>query len=250
MRIYPALWLFTLVNILVGFFKVYSGWNVASYLIYPTGYHFVASILVLYILYYLWRKSKLSICGAMIATAVVYATVYLFCFDKSWYHIDAVEENWVRFQFWAAMLLGAELRSKYDEIASKISAVQWIALGFLFVIYFGGKVALGRYQRLSVFQCFLPVTLVALTYIIALTAIKLEKQGFFSERIRLKKVVHFVAAITLEIYLGQNVLITNLSWLPFPVDFIVVTTLIVVYAWIVHWLVGWLQKKGSKRKFQ
>lgn len=247
-RIYPVLWFFTIVNMLVGFFEVHSGWDLVTYLTYPTGYHFVASIMVLYILYYLWRKSKLRARTAMIATAAVYAAVYLFCFDKSWYHIDAVEENWVRFQFWASMLLGAQLREKYDEIDSKFSAMQWVGLAVLFVAYFAGKVAFGRYQSLSIIQCFLPVLLVILTYVIALTAVKLEKQGFFATKTRLNKIIQFVAAMTLEIYLGQNVIIKNLSPLPFPVDFLVVTTLIVVYAWAVHWLIGGLQNICAKRK--
>lgn len=247
-RIYPVLWFFTIVNILAGFFKVEAPMDVVRYLIYPTDYHFVASIMVLYALYYLWRKTRMNTRSAIVITVIVYVVAYLFCFDKSWYHIDAVEENWVRFQFWASMLLGAGLREKNDEIDSRISAVQWAGLAFLFVAYFAGKVAFGRYQSLSIIQCFLPVLLVILTYVIALTAIKLEKQGFFATKTKLNKIMQFVAAMTLEIYLGQHVIIKNLSPLPFPVDFLIVTTLIVVYAWAVHWFIGGLQNKCAKRK--
>lgn len=245
LRIYPALWLFTAVNMLAGLFKTETAMDAVRYLTYPTGYHFVASIMVLYILYYLWRKTKLNPRIVVAITMIVYAVAYLLCFDKSWYHIDAVEENWVRFQFWTSMLLGAGMREKYDKIASDISWGHWAGLVFLFAAYFVGKVALSRYPFLSRFQCFLPVLLVMLTYLIGLTAIKLEKKGFFSAMPKLNKITHFVAAITLEIYLGQQLLITHLSWLPFPANFLVVTALIVVYAQAAHWLIGCARKSVS-----
>lgn len=245
-RIYPALWLICIVNLLVDFFNISSFSGFIHCFFYPTWYHFIASIMILYVLFYLWKKSGTSVRTALLITAIVFVLVYLFIFDKSWYHIDDVEENWVRFQFWVSMLLGARLREKFDTIGKKISAMEWIGLAVLFVGYFGGKVAISRFQFLSSVQFLSPLLLIMLTYTVALVAIKLEKQGFFASKNRLNKIMQFVSAITLEIYLGQNVIVNRLSDLPFPVNFIVVTVLIVLFAWTMHQGAAWIQKRISK----
>ena len=51
-RIYPALWIVAGINLLVGFWRADGPMAYIHYLIYPTWYHFIASILVLYIVYY------------------------------------------------------------------------------------------------------------------------------------------------------------------------------------------------------
>lgn len=44
-RIYPALWIVAAINLLVGFWRADSPMAYIHYLIYPTWYHFIASIL-------------------------------------------------------------------------------------------------------------------------------------------------------------------------------------------------------------
>lgn len=248
-RIYPALWIAIVYNMALGLFQVDSVRAFLRCFFYPTWYHFIASILLLYILFYLWRwvqkRFRVSVWAALLATVVVYGAVYLFCFDKSIYHIDRVEENWVRFQFWASMLLGARLREDYDAIDNQLSFGHWAGLAGLTMAYFGAKVAFVKVQAISVVQCFLPVLIVWLVYQIALTAIKLEKQGFFAGKHRLNKLVGFLSAITLEIYLVQNVLIARLSHLVFPVNFVVVTGLILVVAALAHRLADRIGKTVS-----
>lgn len=249
-RIYPALWIIIALNLLTGFFQIGSFSGFIHCFFYPTWYHFISSIMVLYILFYLWRrlqnKTGLDTSVAMTATLLVCVIVYLFFFDKSYYHIDDVYENWVRFQFWASMLLGARLREKYDEINPRISATHWGILAALLVAYFGGKVMVSRVQSFSTMQFLSPLLLVMLTYTIALIAIKLEKSGFFALKTKLNGIARFVSAITLEIYLGQNLIVSKLFWLPFPMNFVVVTVLILLLAWIAHQGAVRLQKQCSK----
>ena len=56
----------------------------------------------------------------------------------------------------------------------------------------------------------------------------------------------FVAAISLEIYLGQYPIIARFCTLAFPLNFIVVTGLILIYAYLVHKLAQLIQKPCSR----
>lgn len=249
-RIYPALWLCVGVNLVVGFFRIDSFSGLYHCFFYPTWYHFIASIMVLYIVFYalrfLQKKTGLQTKHIMVCSLLLFGATYLFFFDHSYYHIDDVEEKWVRFMFWGAMLAGWWLRERYDEIPQKISPADWAYFGGLFVFCFGFKLVLRHFPQASIVQCFMPLSWVFLTYRIALIAVKMEKQGFFAKKIRMNRMTGFIAAITLEIYLGQNVIIHHLKALPFPGNLLLVSLLIIVYAWIVHLGAVWIQRKSEK----
>lgn len=249
-RIYPVLWIAVIINLLVGFFSIRSVSVFIQCFLYPTSYHFIASIMLLYILFYLVRKIQgrtgLKTKSVLLITIAVFAIVYLFWFDKSYYHIDRVEENWVRFQFWFSMMLGVWLRERYDAIEPQIPSAEWIVFGVLFVGYFAGKVLVSRYQSLSMVQFLSPALLVMLVYHTALIFIKLEKRGVFASTPKANQIAQFLASITLEVYLVQNVIVQRLSYLVFPLNLMVVTVLIVVHAWVVHLCAVWLQKRLGK----
>ena len=57
-RIYPVVWIITSVYIVLGFYT-FDDWTLAEYFLYPTYYHFVASIIILYIPYYFIVRSKI-----------------------------------------------------------------------------------------------------------------------------------------------------------------------------------------------
>lgn len=250
LRIYPVLWITILFNLLVGYYRIDSFAAFVHCFMYPTRYHFIASVMLLYAMYYLIRKlqEKTGISSKIVilVTTAFFITVYIFCFDKSCYHIDNVEENWVRFQFWCSMMLGAWLREKYDSIETKVSALEWGYFVVLLVSYFAGKLMISRHQNLSAVQFLSPTLLVLLVYEVALLFVKLEKRGKLTRR-RVNQVVQFLASITLEIYLVQHPIIAELSGLVFPLNFIVVSGLIVLCAWGVHLCAVWLQKQLGSR---
>lgn len=249
-RIYPALWIAVAMNLLVGFFIIDSLSGFVRCFFYPTRYHFITSIMILYVLYYLVRKlqdkSGVSTSVVIGFTAASFFVVYLFWFDKSWYHIDNVEENWVRFQFWTSMLLGAWLREKYESMEAKISAAEWLVFAVLFVGYFMAKVLVSRVASLSSIQFLSPLLLVMLTFKTAKIFIKMEKQGFFTQAKWACRCAEILSSITLEIYLVQNVIIKQWSHLVFPLNFLIVTVLILLVAWSVHLCAKWIQEKLNK----
>ena len=91
-RIYPPVIIITLIYFVLGFYPI-NGRNALQWFIYPTHYHFVASILVLYIAYYIVFRIQVlrtHIPAVMLATAIAWLIVYLLFFDKSVYKIDKV----------------------------------------------------------------------------------------------------------------------------------------------------------------
>lgn len=251
-RIYPALWIVNSIDLLVGRTSITEVTGFVHCFFYPTWFHFIASIMLLYILYYVVRyaqsKIKLDIRWVMLGVITLFFVLYLLCFDKSTYHIDDVNENWVRFMFFESMLLGAWLRERYNEIEKKIRVLD-IALLILFtILYLAGKLSLSRIARISTWQCFLPIILVIYIYCIAMFFIKLEKNNIFDLiNSKIKSIVSFFSSITLEIYLGQTIVLWALTGLEFPISFFVVTASIIIYAWIIHKCSVFIQGKVFRR---
>lgn len=247
-RIYPALWIVATVDFIVGRNSADNLMALIHCYIYPTWYHFIGSIMFLYIIFYVIRfvcnKLKFDIRWFMLIIFLGFVILYLFVFDKSSYHIDDVNENWVRFQFLESMLLGAFLREKYDTIKEKISCFNVISFLVLIVFYFVGKKAISSFEILNAAQIFLPIVQVLLIASIGVVFIKLEKKKFFdSVNKKLSKVVIFLSKLTLEIYFCQELVLYKFSDIIFPIDFIVVTIAIILYAWIVHKCSIFIQKK-------
>lgn len=250
-RIYPALWIVATVDFIVGRNSADDLMALIHCYIYPTWYHFIGSIMLLYIVFYIIRficnKLKIDIRWFMLIIFLGFVILYLFVFDKSSYHIDDVNENWVRFQFFESMLLGAFLREKYDAIKEKISWFNVISLFVLIVCYFVGKKAISHFEILNAVQLFLPIVQVLLIASIGVFFIKLEKKKFFDlVNKKLSKVVRLLSELTLEIYLCQVLVLDKLSDIIFPINFIVVTVAIIFYAWIVHKCSIFIQKKCCK----
>lgn len=240
-RIYPAVWIITVVYLVLGFYHAGSGKELFELLIYPTYYHFVASIMVLYIIYYViifmlkrfGRNRSRLLKLYMVVVFGIYVLIYLINYDKSYYHIDSVYEPLIRFLFFESMLLGAWFREKSTIITAKIRKSDWIGTIVLFGIYFASKLMFSRYELLAPYQILNQIVLFGLLfYIFRLFA------GMEQYYEKLPKVVGIIAnnvsGITLEIYLVQYALIPRLNILGFPVNFILVTMGIWITAMILN----------------
>lgn len=238
-RIYPALWIAAAINLLVGFWRADGPMTYIHCLIYPTWYHFIASILLLYVVYYILRRIQMRLnirtIWLLLLTLAVYLTAYFLWCDKSYYHIDDVEENWCRFQFMASMLVGALCRENYERLREKISAMDIAGLVGSLAVYFAAKLMFNRNAVSSYFQFLLPVIQVMLIYFIGVLAVKLEKRGAFSRApAAMQKAAAALAGISLEVYLTQNYIISRLGHLAFPINFLVVTGVILLCSYAVH----------------
>lgn len=246
-RIYPAVLIASTINILPTFTSDYGIMAYVHCFLYPTRYHFVASILLLYIFFYFFRYIQERLCfntlWAVFVIFVVYILVYVFAFDKSYYHIDDVTENWCRFMFSASMLLGAHARKNYERISSKIKLYNVLIFVIFTVLYFVVKLSLKNIPEMSIWQFILPIIVCIYIADVSVIFIKLEKSGVLSKLKKyFGKAINFVASISFEIYLIQNPLIIFFSKMTFPLRLLLVVFSILIYAFLVHKLAATVQK--------
>lgn len=107
----------SVIYILTGDYSL-NNHNIIWWLIYPTYYHFIAYIVLLYIPYYFIMKFDLlkKIAYHNEYYFFCYIFIYIIMYDKTYYHIDVVREPMIRFLFRESMLLGAWFRQNEKNI--------------------------------------------------------------------------------------------------------------------------------------
>ena len=247
-KIYVTVVLIGLITCLfTGFPDTVRAW--IHMLVYPTQYHFVASIMVLYIIYYIWmhflKQWRIKIWVSGLIYSIVVLAVYCLTFDKTWYHIDVVEEHFIRFLFFGAMLIGAHIREKAQDADMQNASAGsiWKSSGICIasvILYFAIRLAVPRFELFSV-QFLTWIAILLALYCIFRWAENLE-----SFLIRLPEKVcrgiAFTAGITLQIYLVQFPIINRFDALPFPLNLLVITVLIFAEAVAVYWLDSGIQR--------
>lgn len=236
LRCYLPVWLITAVYLLVGAFSLEAHGPVWWFL-YPTGYHFVASIVLLYIPFYLllrWEPLRKRLPQVMLAIAGAMLVYYLTLFDRSHLHIDDVRGLPARALYLESMLLGAWSRQQDQRFRDRFR--WWHAL--MAVLLFGAE-QVCRYQlsndpRFVQMQLLIPILRSCQLYFTLRLFAGLDGrlQRLPAPVIR---IIRFLADMTLEIYVVQGVLI---DWLRplfgFPLNWLVLTGSILLTAWLLH----------------
>lgn len=221
--------------------------------IYPTQYHFVASIMVLYIVYYIWmfllKRWKIQIWVSGIAFLVLIIIVYILKFDKSWYHIDVVEQNFIRLLFFASMLLGAYFKeTENGNVKNKYTDVRKAGIMCIIsiIVYFAVRIVIPRFEFYRI-QLLTWLAILFALYWIFRWAQSLEP--FLIEMpTKVKRILQSFAGITLQIYLVQYPIIERFATLVFPLNLLIITSLIILAAVAVY-LVDKGIKKGMRKIF-
>lgn len=240
-KIYIPTLIISILYILIGYFKITDEQNLFWWLVYPTFYHFVSSILIVYIPFYFimkYDKLKNNILRVMLAIALVYVVIYIFIFDKTYYHIDDISSPVIRFMFIEAMLMGVWFRQNDKKFRNGKILIPLIGTAFFFAIFFASKVAFSRISQISVFQFLNQIILLLLLYFVfrlfACLDSKLEKMPKF-----ILKPVNYISRFTLEIYLVQHMLIEYLDIrfrFSFPLNWLILTASIFVVALVLHYV--------------
>ena len=221
--------------------------------IYPTQYHFVASIMVLYIVYYIWmlllKRWKIQIWVSGIAFFFFFIVVYILKFDKSWYHIDVVEQNFIRLLFFASMLLGAYFKeTENGNVKNKYTDVRKAGIMCIIsiIVYFAVRIVIPRFEFYRI-QLLTWLAILFALYWIFRWAQSLET--FLIEMpTKVKHILQSFAGITLQIYLVQYPIIERFATLVFPLNLLIITILIILAAVAVY-LVDKGIKKGMRKIF-
>lgn len=227
-------------------FKKFRWWYV-----YPTFYHFVASIILLYIPYYFVSRYEIlrkNIPAIAMVIAVAFLIYYVFAYDKTYYHIDAIDEWQIRFLFFESMLLGGYFKYNDKKFRNKFNwSLPIITLG-LFVGYFASKLVFSKYTSLAPLQIVNQFAILGLLFFVFWLFASLDNKLEKLPKI-IKIFVEYLSKITLEIYLVQQVIIFSL--LPhlttFPINWVVITATILAAATAVHYvckLIYWLVDKA------
>lgn len=248
-RVYPAVLIITAVYLALGKYSL-SEHGFSWWFIYPTYYHFVASIMILYIPFFFivkieWVRKRLI--SVMLGLFVLWLGIYFVLYDKSFYHIDTVREPMIRFLFMESMLLGAWFRQNDHKIRNQTSEFHMVALFVGFILYFASKVLFSRIPELSLWQFINQIMIFFLLYFLfrMFSGIdeKLEKMPFV-----IKRVIGYLSKITLEIYVVQYVIIDVIRecHLPFPFNWLLLTACIVACASLLHFVCNVIYKVTNK----
>lgn len=242
-RVYIPSWLMTIIYMVLGAYVATGAKDIVDFFIWPTHWHFVASIIILYVpLFFVskyiemnkknyWRMAL----GLFVLQMVMYLTVY----DTSYYHIDKVREPMIEFLFFQSMLLGLHFRwrcNNEDALSDTISKKRIGGGILLLTIYFVSKLIFVKYEAVSAYQILNQFVLWMLLYVLFQLFMGLETKLKSIEGSKSWLCVKFIADRTLEIYLVQYVILDHLKIGPFPLNWFLLTTTILCSAVCLRWL--------------
>lgn len=249
LRIYPIVILITAIYMLLGQYSLETN-SFFWWFIYPTNYHFLSSIVALYIPYYAVMKIKQTrenIPLVMMVVLMVYIVVYVFIYDKSYYHIDTVREPMIWFLYFESMLLGVYFKTNDQKFRNKPNfIIGVIGTIILFVGYFVSKLFFSRNPSISYLQILNQLIIFALLFCVFRLFASIDSKLENMPK-PIKKVAEFLAKITLEIYVVQIVLILLIRpHLSFPINWLAITASILIAAYALHLLNNLIFKAVNK----
>lgn len=242
-RVYPPVWLTAGTLILTGVYGAISTQRGLSLLFYPTHYHFVASILVLYIFFFFLmqfinhkpvneeQRLKYVAAGIVILFFVLYYTIY----DRSYYHIDNVNGKMIWPLFFLSMMIGLWFRRHEKQFLGKGGVLPWCLTVVFAIIYFATKFGFSRGIFSASLQWINQLTLLLLLVGIFRCFIGME---YLIQKLpsSLTAPFRFIADIAFELYLAQAVIIPtfNTGKETFPYNFLITISITFLFAWLVH----------------
>lgn len=242
-RVYIPSWLITLIYILLGAYSLETIKDGFEFFLWPTHWHFVASIILLYIPLFFVSKyivmNRKNYWRLTLSLFMIQLGIYFSIYDHSYYHIDNVREPMIEFLFFHSMLLGLHYRWRCNNegVLNKRLSLKLILVGIgLLIAYFISKVLFVKISDFSDYQLLNQVILWLLLYVLFQIFMRLEGNFKNLEQKKIWKLIKFISDRTLEIYLVQYVILDYLKIGPFPLNWILLTTTIILSAVVLHWL--------------
>lgn len=261
-RVYFPVWLTAGTFLIGGIYGAIGIGRVLELMIYPTHYHFVASILVMYILFYFVMKfvnrnpqQRVRCLGYVaIAVAALYFILFYTVYDNSYYHIDDVLNKMIWHLFILAMMIGCYFRMNEHKYLNKGGVLPWVATAISVVLYFGTKFGASRGMIPAQLQWVNQLMLLILLACIFRSVMGIE-QKIRNIPAAIFAPIRTIADMAFELYLAQAVIIPtfNTGKDTFPYNFLITISITFLCAWLVHHatniilqLVDMLTQKGAK----
>ncbi len=236
LRIYPALIIVTLLTVLLGFYKLASFDDAFKLFVFPTNYIFLVWFVILtaafYVVSYLSKKIKNFTEYFLLGLTLGWVLTYIFAMDKTTYSVDDVSKPFILFLYFACMLVGGLFRKYYSRY-EKLTVFNVIFLFVSIILYFGTKILFSKVSGVLFLQILNQFTIIAVVYFLFATFIGLEKKLKKAPSLIIKPIKH-LSNITLYVYLVQFVIINKFQGLVFPLNFLVVTALIITVASVIY----------------
>ena len=238
LRIYPSVFSIMIIYGIV--FKIQFGWlGFLRLFIYPTNYHFIASIMLLYIPFYFIMRSKFfsaHLLQVMLSLGIIWLLCYIIIFDKS-VRLDTATQPLTKFLFIEVMLFGAYISKNNESFINRKSLVKFPVCVLSCMAYFLIKIVIGKYN-LKNFQCIIFVSLFIATGAIMVAFCSIENK--LKKCSALNRICAFLAPLTLEIYIVQHRIIfavAELEKIIFPFNLLITIGLIIISAYILNRMV-------------
>lgn len=242
-RVYIPTWITASLFIITGIYGKVGIKRVCELLIWPTHYHFVASILVMYIIFFFAMKfingseTKRSrrLVHMALAAAAVFLVLFYTVYDRSYYHVDDVNNHIIWFLYFSSMMIGAYFRMNSSKYLGKTTALSWIGILGSGVLYIATKLGCSKGLIPPEIQWVNQLTLLILLVFIFRSFIGLEK---FIQKVpnSVMTPIRFISSMAFEIYLAQAVIIPtfNTGKETFPYNLLVVMSITFLCAYFVH----------------
>ena len=250
-RIYPPVLIMLIVSLLYGYWRP-EVTDLFYYFVFPTNFVFYGAIMVLYIpMYFIGRtndKKILAIWG--VGYLVLYAVFYLVIVDKSQYLMNSVTHGAILFLYFGAAMIGMWFRKNIDKI-KKINIVLLVGAVLLSaVLYFAMTTIVRNKVSLYPVQIIVPVSLLLLTFCIMYFFVQSESL-WKKIPTKIMYIFNFIASLTLEIYTVQKVIIDCFEKIVFPLNWLIITTLIIISAFVLkitcNAVIDFIKKVAIKR---
>lgn len=238
-RCFLPVWVITALFALTGTLEVTKE-NFRYLFLYPTNYHFVSSITILYLPFFLCMKFfNRSLLQISVSLWGVYLLIYILFYDKSVYHIDTVREPMILFLFLQNMFLGAYFKENVDHYIHSFSQLQIPLLFILAILYGGSKYCFSRYGSLSNIQFINQLLIFALVFILFRFFMGLEQK--LPRKSAVLCPINILATLTLEIYLVQFPIIAFFqNHTTFPINWLLCSISILIAAFILHYFCAFI----------
>lgn len=242
-RVYIPTWITAGLFIVTGIYGKIGAKRVLELLIWPTHYHFVASILVMYIIFYFavryinggGTRRGHRLVQMVLAAAVLFLALFYTVCDRSYYHIDNVNNHIIWFLYFFSMMIGAYFRMNSDKYLGKTTVISWIGILGSGVLYIATKLGCSRGLIPPTVQWVNQLTLLVLLVFIFRSFIGLE---MFIKKVpsSVMAPIQFISSMAFELYLAQAVIIPtfNTGKETFPYNFLIVMSITFLCAYGVH----------------
>lgn len=222
---------------------------------------YVPAITMLYIPYFILlyldkNKKAVKIPGgarapAIVLAVIIYFTAYIITYRHEFF-IDP-EVGFRPIYGFVAMMLGSYAYENMEKIAASRKGVLYI-IGA--VLCCGGFTAVKLLARSDSFSFVLYFQFMTQVFSVLFAVFALFAGICYEEKLKgfMKtvpgKLFGFISKASLEIYLVQFAVIRSLRWMPFPLNFILITAVIAVCALVVHFVSVKLTKAINSLLFE